>query len=986
VPPPLVSALSQAQVQVQVPPEPGRPAQVKVQVTVHVLQPGWVGVPLLPVGTALASASLAGQPISLGERDGQLIWAVQQAGVHQIDLDYTVAVTEGLQGRSLHLPVPAAASLNLVAVIPGNGLKVAVVPASGVEVVESGETSEVRASLPRTAGVQLNWFQPSDESALVIGADYRGRLQGEVVAWTAILDVKVLNAQPVDLPLLDAASALSSARVDDKSAVVREVGDQLAVRLQGVGRHRVVLTFETAVQAEAGPPGTSLWLPRPPVGSFSLDLPGNKELSVTPRAGVTIERRAGRTQARVHLPPSEQVAFHWSEALPATIQERLQANAEIYHVVRAEEGVVQIQAIVAFQVTRGATNVLTAELPGKVAVNQVSGEGVTDWRVVPKGKAQELTIYLDRDVKAELRYQVDYELLLGSGAESDAEPVAIPLLQAGGTLRQRGMLALLSGSELSMQPQQADGMNKVGENQLPAWVRAAAQRSVAHTYKYIDPQAGLTVRLAPPERQRGKFDAVVDTLYSVGDGVMKASASVEIAIKTGKLMDLDLNLPEGVNLVGVTAPSLRDHKLIEGQGSARALQLMFTQEMEGTLRIEVAFERVLAGGQEQVVIPAIHVPGADMEQGRLAIEALTAVEVQTAEAQRVLPLDVQELPRQLTLRTTNPILLAYKYVHAEPAFRLVLEVRHHAEMKVQVAAIDRAAYETLFTRHGLALTRAVYHVRNRRKQFLKVQLPQDSELWSAALNGQPIKPARSDQESTVLVPLVNSDTGFQVEIVFATSIAPFGFAGTIEGLLPVPDIVETRSRWDVFLPDELSYSGVDTNMSLSAQAEPVDLGAQAAAGFRSPQALDAQPNATLDAAAKGSESETSGRLAGERSVGVLPLQVEVPRRGVHFQFEKLFANRGDERSRFSIRYSTAAAGRSGDGLLILGGLAMAFALLSMLGAGRRIPRGAAAGLAAGGLVASIIAVWLLGAGWIWLLAAFGLVAAGYAVRRFAARA
>ena len=86
---------------------------------------------------------------------------------------------------------------------------------------------------------------------------------------------------------------------------------------------------------------------------------------------------------------------------------------------------------------------------------------------------------------------------------------------------------------------------------------------MAHTYKYVERDAELAVKLAPPELKRGKFDAVVDTLFSVGDGVMKASASVEIAIKSGKLMDLDLNLPEDINLVSVTAPSLRDHEVIE---------------------------------------------------------------------------------------------------------------------------------------------------------------------------------------------------------------------------------------------------------------------------------------------------------------------------------------------------------------------------------------------------------------------------------------
>jgi hypothetical protein len=380
---------------------------------------------------------------------------------------------------------------------------------------------------------------------------------------------------------------------------------------------------------------------------------------------------------------------------------------------------------------------------------------------------------------------------------------------------------------------------------------------------------------------------------------------------------------------------------------------MFTQEMEGTLRIEIAYERVLAGQQEKLSVPAIHVNGADMEQGRLAVEALAAVEVQPAEIKRLLPLDVQELPRQLTLRTTNPILLAYKYVHTEPPFKLLLEIKHHAEMEVQVAAIDRAVYQTLVTRHGLSLSRATYQIRNRRKQFLKIQLPPGSDLWSAMLAGQPVKPAGGEKETEVLVPLLKSAAPFQVEVVYATTIPTLGFAGSVQGDLPVPDIVETHSTWDVFLPDSLAYGEVDTDMTVTERDAEV-AGSNSLSGVR-----DGFQTAVDQRSAKGGSPEGSS--------GILPLRIEVPRQGVHFRFEKLFANRGEVKARFSIQYNTAGAKTSGNLLLVLAILGIAFLAAARAG----LIRKPGPGLTIAGIAAAILTVILsrlfLGADLLWVI-------------------
>ena len=75
------------------------------------------------------------------------------------------------------------------------------------------------------------------------------------------------------------------------------------------------------------------------------------------------------------------------------------------------------------------------------------------------------------------------------------------------------------------------------------------------------------------------------------------------------------------------------------------------------------------------------------------------------------------------LKTTNPILHAYRYVRADTPYRLGLKITRHRELAVQDATIEQARYHTLVTRDGVRVTTVNYTIRNSRKQFLRLQLP-----------------------------------------------------------------------------------------------------------------------------------------------------------------------------------------------------------------------------------------------------------------------
>jgi hypothetical protein len=343
-------------------------------------------------------------------------------------------------------------------------------------------------------------------------------------------------------------------------------------------------------------------------------------------------------------------------------------------------------------------------------------------------------------------------------------------------------------------------------------------------------------------------------------------------------MDLQLRLPNNTNFLNLTGPSIRTHKVVS-KDSHQEVEVQFTQEMEGQFRLEAAYERIIQEGETSFDVPTLQVVGAEAKTGFVAVEALSAVEVQPAEVTHLTSMQSNELPQQLVLKTTNPILLAYKYVTIP--YTLKLKVTRHRVIDVQAAAIDVANYTTLYVKDGLAVTNAEFRVRNSRKQFLRVRLPENSEVWSVLVNGKPEKPAIAEVDdkqkqakgTDVLIKVINSTQGFPVSLVYQTTVPKIEYFGRIHGVLPRPDMAVTNTSWRVYLPEDMDYLSLDTNMEISEEGV-----------YRGPRVVQHEL-----------------RSVGKRQGAPMP-QIDLPTGGIHYSFEKLYANKSTEDAFFSLYY------------------------------------------------------------------------------------
>jgi hypothetical protein len=594
---------------------------VQVQLGIDVLEDEWVLVPVLPAGTPVESANVDGKAVQLIATPDGLAWSTNKTGSYTMWLSYKVDASRSESGFTLPVPLPRAAAINLSATLPGTGLDVTVIPAAGTKATAAGRGTRVSATIPTTSGVQISWRVPVERGHTISRAGYSGQLSGDAIVWTGRLAVELFSDQTATLPLFPRGVTLNEVRVDGEAATILVEGERFATLVKGQGLHEVVVVFQTPVRRPDGPPRVELRIPEIPVSRFELTLPGKKELAVTPISNVTSRTEKETTVAVVHVPMTDRVAFSWSEAVPEEIRTELRSNAATYHTVFAEEGVLYVRALVDYEVTRGETNVIDLLLPPDVQINRIESTSgaVADWRLAEPAEdgRRVVSVFLDRQLQGQLLFDVYYDRSLK--IDEKALAINVPLIRPAAAQRQKGMVALLSSAELTLNPLEAAGATKVGENQLPAFVREAVELTIAHTYKYAESLPGLLVEAAEPERVQGKFDAQVDTLISLGDVTLTGSASVQVNVKSGRIMDFRLELPQGVSLLNLTAPSLRTYKVNDEDG-AQFVDVEFTQEMEGQFRLDLTYERILADADSQVEVPTVSVAGAEVEQGRIAVE------------------------------------------------------------------------------------------------------------------------------------------------------------------------------------------------------------------------------------------------------------------------------------------------------------------------------------------------------------------------------
>jgi len=397
-----------------------------------------------------------------------------------------------------------------------------------------------------------------------------------------------------------------------------------------------------------------------------------------------------------------------------------------------------------------------------------------------------------------------------------------------------------------------------------------------------------------PEAERGvaKVYAQVGTLISVGEGFLRSYNRVQYQILHAKVDHFRLALPKGVTVLDVTGDGVRDWKKAVEDGQD-ILKVALNYPATGAYRLAVTFESAYdALGEAPVVaVPVMRVLDVEREKGFVGVAAEANVEVASAETEDARVVDVKELPGSVAAMAATPLLLGYRY--AKQPYRVALEIRRHEDVAVLTTVIDSMTATTMQTEAGRRITRLRLMVRNNQRQFLKLRMPENVQVWSAFVGSRAVSPGR-DGDGRLLLPLEKSARqddqlkAFALELVYVEEADPIPAVGegVFQAALPAIDVPATVALWNVYLPEGRTFRDfTGTIARLEEDKEPVS--------GRPAAAVRAERAAATKTVRRQTDQQARQLRAQQLAVlrrGAMPIRIAVPERGQLVQFQKLLVS------------------------------------------------------------------------------------------------
>jgi hypothetical protein len=314
--------------------------------------------------------------------------------------------------------------------------------------------------------------------------------------------------------------------------------------------------------------------------------------------------------------------------------------------------------------------------------------------------------------------------------------------------------------------------------------------------------------------------ADVMTLVTLDDSDVRMAALVDVTVVQGEPRTIELRLPPGYQLTGISGSSLESSDQREG-----GVLLTLGDPAARRHQFLVSLERPHDIGSFTLDTGFVSLPQAQRERGEVAIEGVGTLEL-TANSGGAAPgdepptghmrrTDVRELNAALQSLARLPILSAFRYQRtaAAPA-TLTMDVKRFADAGVLAAVADRAVATTLVTSEGRALTEIALQVQNRAQPFLKVALPAGATMVSVEVAGETAKPMVG--ADGIRVPLLRAgfrpNGSYRVAFVYLHAGTPFLRKGDMQMTLPRMDIPVGIVEWELFVPELYSVRATDGNV------------------------------------------------------------------------------------------------------------------------------------------------------------------------------
>ena len=813
-------------------------------IDLEVLVDEWIALPLDFDGARLAEVRLDGTPTGLAQDDGVPTLSFRGKGTRRLELDLVGRVENSPTGASLRSSLFGGRALRVSATLPPGARPVVDGEQAGLQVDSTEEATTVTLDLGASGDLGLAWTLPSVDveraaqiesiaaCLLRLSLDgYSIERRERVRVASARVDAlqyellgdwqvrSVTGAQLTEWEVVEATNEaprqlrLYFAQPVDRADLVVQgwapLGDTPPSE-QGPGALKQVASLELsgAIRQETW---FALW-----AGSGRRWLPellGVNRVGTSELSSVLDISQTGEPDWAYHVFDSAKGRGIAAESETATVDVESEA---LVHVLPDRA---TITSRTRYRVRGAGPLHQTVLLPSGWAVRHVEGDTVRDWRTATEAGGTRLSI--DLSSRATTGGAVTWSAERRQIDRTQAFTVPVLRTETPGTpiRSERVTLSLAAAEDLELAEQTAVGVESLPDAAIPRWV----ELPTGSTYRFGVRSSGRTPQYDLAFRVRGassSLDAMSVCVVRAEERFLEVNSRVIVKVEGGGRSSFRFRLPPGATSADLRTRNRRS--LSSLTDSELSVELISRVVGEHAFDITFRLPRPLDGSP--IDLSAIRTLDGDrVVQERsswVGVLALGTTGARVAAAEHLLPVEASELPA-LPSGVAVPSLRSM-YSASRSDWRLRIETEALETVDSLALQVELAEITTQIGRDGTRRTRVLYTLRNRKLQFLSVQLPEGARLWGATLGGLPVVVSRIDGRLQIPLEFVgDDDIDLEVGLTYSEPrIDLGGFGGHLDFVAPrilsdgtsTNEIAITRTLWNFDLPDGYSAVLADGNV------------------------------------------------------------------------------------------------------------------------------------------------------------------------------
>ncbi len=452
----------------------------------------------------------------------------------------------------------------------------------------------------------------------------------------------------------------------------------------------------------------------------------------------------------------------------------------VYHVGETE---LAIDSDIELDIREAALREFNVRIPSDFTVTRVSMEPLSDQVISPDTVAGwsrlKLVFPIPLTNHQVIQLRLEKNLVPTNGAWT------LPVVQPQNVKTLRGYVGVAAETGFRVTP---TGLTNLSERTSAAFPKRVPGLQLVYYFQDETWQAVLNI-----QRLALSIQAEAVHLFTISEGIAYGSSVLNFLISGTPVSILKLAVPPDYANIEFAGRDVRNWKKTDA-----GYEVYLQTPVFGTYTLLATFDRQFNAKNNTLSFTGIRPLEVQSEQGSILVVSEYPIEVNPAEmSPGLIQLDPVEIPAEYRLLFDLPILAAYQYAARPFSLRLTLNTLTQGESIHQV--VDRASLNTHISREGEAVTEARYFIKSKGLSHLRLQMPAETRLWEAKVNGNKVVPVADGQATLFPLPLkAEAGSLLTVDLKLAAKSTDKKWVKAAMPALAVPVLL---TEWQV-TPDE----------------------------------------------------------------------------------------------------------------------------------------------------------------------------------------